>query len=90
MFYAEEDVQPAVSMAVTLFGPQGNVLHTATWKNFCVMTKQFGKIWYGDVNLTPTEVTTKCQQLAQKIGQKVYILPDADYTQLKSALEFSN
>jgi hypothetical protein len=90
MFYSEEDVQPAVTMAVELFGRQGNMLYTATWKNFCVMTKQFGKIWYGDINLTSAEVTAKCRQLSQKLGQKVYILPDGEYANVGSALEFSN
>jgi hypothetical protein len=90
MFYSEEDVQPAVTLAVELFGTQGNMLHTATWKNLTVITKQFGKIWYGDINFSPAEVTKKCQQLAQKLGQKVYILPDGEYTNVGSALEFSN
>jgi hypothetical protein len=90
MFYDAEEVQVAVDSAIELFGPVGNMLESSTWKDFCVMTKQYGKLWYGDINCSPVEVTQKCQMLAHKLGQKVYILPDADFTQTDGMLEFSN
>lgn len=50
MFWQAEDVQPAVNVAVKMFGPQGtmetgkNVIYNAS-----IFTREFGKLWYGDL-----------------------------------------
>jgi len=91
MYYTEEDIQPAVDLAVKIFGPSGQY---HTWgqgqpmRNVALMTRQFGKIWSGDLLLpkstseASTELQEKLDLLSNSIGQTVFLTDDHfDFTQ---------
>jgi len=67
MFYTEEDVQPAVDMAIELFGTVGNISNErSSMKNMVITTDKFGHLWYGDIEDTLDSIRTKCSILSQK------------------------
>lgn len=77
MFWNEEDVQPAVDMATEMFGTVGNMSETKnTLKNVFIFSKQYGKLWYGDIEDTTDNVRQKCGQIAQKLGIHVELVND--------------
>ena len=78
MFYTEEDVEPVVKVATELFGPVGNMLMTGKFvtQNVIVGTREFGKIWYGDVAGTPDYVNELCEILSKRINQQVLVVTD--------------
>lgn len=75
MFYTEEDVQPAVTAAEQIFGKPGsmdygkNVLY-----NVHVFTREFGKLWYGDVSAF--DVADKLKELHNLLNVQVFIIND--------------
>lgn len=72
MFYTEEDVQPAVDMAVELFGVVGNISNERnSTKNIVITSDKFGHLWYGDIEDTMDSIRTKCATLSQKFDLKV-------------------
>lgn len=72
MFYTEEDVQPAVDMAVELFGTVGNISNERTvMKNIVITSDKFGHLWYGDIEDTMDSIHAKCVVLSQKFDLKV-------------------
>jgi hypothetical protein len=71
MFYHEEDILPAVELAVKEFGPIGQIIPDTPYKNVSVATREFGKIWYGDMN--QAGVREKIQTLKNKLNQNIYI-----------------
>ena len=72
MFYTEEDVQPIVQVAVEMFGPTGNMLEGKNiTKNVIIGTKEFGKIWYGDVNGDTQYVTDMCSTMSTRVNMAV-------------------
>jgi len=87
MFYTEEDVQPAVDLAVKIFG-KPEQYHTwsegQVMMNVAVMTRKFGKIWTGDLLMdrdtrnASTELQRKLDLLADSINQPVF-LTDGDF-----------
>jgi hypothetical protein len=90
MFYTEEDIQPAVTAAVRIFGNNGTYVFGKNTVNITVATREFGKIWYGDVSATT--VNAKCSQLARMINSNVFLFEGAhsgnlDFTQ---AQQFNN
>ncbi len=77
MFYTIEDVQPVVQVATELFGPVGNMIYGKNvTKNVLIGTREFGKIWYGDVEGDVEFITGLCSVLSQRIGQSVMIVDD--------------
>ena len=78
MFYTEEDVTPAVQVATELFGPVGNMLEGGRFvtQNVIIGTREFGKLWYGDVEGTVDYVNELCEILSKRINQQVSIVSD--------------
>lgn len=78
MFYTEEDVTPAVQVATELFGPVGNMLEAGRFvtQNVIIGTREFGKLWYGDVEGTVDYVNELCEILSKRINQQVSIVSD--------------
>ena len=77
MFYTAEDVQPAVQVAVELFGPVGNMMEGKNvTKNVLIGTREFGKIWYGDIDGDLDFVNSLCLVLSQRIGQTATTVED--------------
>lgn len=78
MFYTEEDVTPVVRTATELFGPVGNMLETGRFvtQNVIIGTREFGKIWYGDVEGTIDYVNELCEILSKRINQQVMMVDD--------------
>jgi hypothetical protein len=78
MFYTEEDVTPAVQIATELFGPVGNMLQDSRFvsQNVIIGTREFGKLWYGDVEGTIDYVNELCEILGKRINQQVSIVSD--------------
>ena len=72
MFWQEEDVQPAVDIATQIFGPVGTMMvNENVAHNVSIATREFGKLWYGDVQLS--ELATKATELNKKLGKAVYV-----------------
>lgn len=77
MFYTEEDVAPAVQVATELFGPVGNMIYGKNvTKNVLIGTREFGKIWYGDVEGDVEFITGLCSVLSQRIGQTAMVVDE--------------
>ena len=76
MFYVEEDVAPAVKEATRIFGTVGNIDLNCDKKfmNVSICTRQFGKIWYGDI--AKQNIPELLNTLSKSIQQKTYILDD--------------
>jgi hypothetical protein len=90
MFYTQEDVQPAVDAAVRIFGKNGSYVFDGNVKNVVIATREFGKIWNGDVDVNSVE--NKCTQLARQIGNTVYLLEGfyADNFDFSKAYQFNS
>lgn len=77
MYWTEEDIQPAVTVATELFGPAGNMMHGKNMKhNVMVATDKFGKIWYGDVDGSAEYIESLLNILSQRIGTPVYLVTE--------------
>lgn len=74
MFYTEEDIQPAVDAAVSVFGTPGNMsMEPNTNWDVIVETSNFGKIWYGDVEGGVEMLVQKKQELEKLINETVLV-----------------
>lgn len=83
MFYTAEDVNPAVAAATEVFGKVGSMLEGKNvLYNITIATREYGKLWYGDLEMSTEELHNKCKTLGQKIGQKVYFLKDGQFDEL--------
>jgi len=78
MFYTDEDVTPAVQVATELFGRVGNMLPEGKFatRNVIIGTREFGKLWYGDVEGTVDYVNELCEILSKRINQQVLVVDD--------------
>lgn len=77
MFYVEEDVQPAVDMAKKLFGKVGSMsLEKNTMHDVSIATREFGKLWYGDLTMDTATLVNKMSELGTAINQHIYILDE--------------
>lgn len=73
MFYSHEDVTPAVTAAVQVFGPQAQYQsHPFTY--LAISTPKYGKIWYGDVSMDLASIKLACSELAKKIQEPITAL----------------
>lgn len=74
MFYTDEDVTPSVKMAEEIFGKNGNMIPGRNViNNAAIATREFGKLWYGDIDLFDGNFEQKATDLSQRIGQTVYV-----------------
>lgn len=78
MFYTEEDIHPAAHIATELFGPVGNMIPAgrSVTQNVIIGTREFGKLWYGDVAGTIDYVKELCEIMTKRIGQQVLVVND--------------
>jgi hypothetical protein len=76
MFWQAEDIQPAVNVAVKMFGPQGRMdVGKKLIYNASIFTKEFGKLWYGDLNTNG--LADKLKTLSAAINMTVYVVDDS-------------
>lgn len=74
MFYTEEDIQPVVDAAISVFGTPGNMSNEPnTSYNVYVETAKFGKIWYGDITGNAESLMQKKNELEKLIGETVVV-----------------
>lgn len=79
MFWTEEDVQPVVDMTTELFGPVGSMTtEKNAILNVVIFSKQYGKLWYGDIEDTMDGVIQKCGMVSQKFNITVEPITNAD------------
>ena len=75
MFWQEEDVQPAVNAATSIFGEPNQYFYgDNVFKNVTIMTREYGKIWFGDVQLDETlegGFRDSLRSLSKRINQRV-------------------
>lgn len=77
MFYTAADLRPVIATAVDVFGPMGRVSGDKNaWPNVSIATKEYGKLWYGDVDRTTLK--QKCNELSSKIGKNIYVFDAAN------------
>ena len=75
MFYTAEDVQPAVNAAVKMFGPQGRMdTGKNVFYNVAVFTKEYGKLWYGDIS--KDGIQEKLKMLSTSISMNVSLVDE--------------
>lgn len=72
MFYTEEDIQPVVDAAISIFGKQAQY-YPAPFKYVELETPKYGKIWYGEVQYDSTIIYEKVLQLSKKINELVIV-----------------
>lgn len=79
MFFREEDVEPAINLAVKLLGPYNYMEHhnRNAYRNVSIMTREFGKIWFGDLELNE-QTKENLEKLSVTINQRVYFTRDYD------------
>lgn len=70
MFYTEEDIQPAVDLAVKVFGPQGNY-SPAPFVFVTIKHPKYGNLWYGDVAGDYNTVRQLTERLQQEFPDKL-------------------
>jgi len=76
MFWQAEDVQPAVDVASKLCGKVGNVSFSKhALHNVSIATREFGKLWYGDIE--STDVVAILNNISGAINQKVFVLDES-------------
>lgn len=78
MFWRSEDVMPAVKSAEKLFGSQNQYLEDTPFKNVSIMSREFGKLWFGDIEFTD-EFKQKMEMLSVTINQKLYLTLDYEH-----------
>jgi hypothetical protein len=90
MFYTEEDIQPVVDVAVRIFGRNGSYVFDRNAKSIIVATREYGKIWSGDVDAYSIE--DNCRQLARQINTDVYLFEGfyVDNLDFSQARQFSS
>lgn len=80
MFWTADDVQPAVNEAVRLFGVQGRIGNgKVSERNISIATREYGKLWYGDISEDHLTFKNKLNELANSIKQTVYVLSSDSY-----------
>ena len=75
MFWQAEDVQPAVNAAVKMFGRQGRMdTGKNVFYNVSVFTREYGKLWYGDIGKDGIE--EKLKMLSASINMNVSLVDE--------------
>jgi len=95
MYWTREDIEPAVQLAEKLFGPNNRMEHDNrnALKGISIMTREFGKIWFGDIELNE-QTRENMEKLSVTINQRVYFTREfnvdtALYVTLSKLREFS-
>lgn len=78
MFWTYEDIQPAVESARKLFGPENQYVSDTPYKNVSIMTREYGKLWFGDLESTK-DIQERLEMLSVTINQKVYVTLDYEH-----------
>jgi hypothetical protein len=87
MFYTNEDLTPAVNQAVSMLGRNGvRRVGRDIEASVSIATREFGKIWYGDVDRTT--VDTACTMLSERLNQRVYLFNHDNEFNFNSARVF--
>jgi hypothetical protein len=90
MFYDEIDVQPAVDVATEMFGTVGNMSYGKNvLYNVTIATKEFGKIWYGDIDTIEMNPNVVAAALSQRIKQTVYMFVNQNTFDFNQVQKFS-
>jgi hypothetical protein len=90
MFYENDDIQPAVNVATEMFGNVGKMLHGKNvLYNVTLATREFGKIWYGDMDTIAMSPQSQCAVLSQRINQTVYMFDNSNTFDYNAAHKFS-
>ena len=90
MFYDEIDVQPAVDAAAEMFGTSGRMLDGKNvMRNVALATREFGKIWYGDIDMFDANPNIQFKNLSQRINRTVYVFNNSDVFDYTTATKFS-
>ena len=87
MFYSEEDVLPVVKAANQCFGETNTYLHGKNvLKNITVATRDFGKIWFGDI-FTET-LDPACKRLSNLLQKDVFVFHSNEEFNFNNAIAF--
>lgn len=80
MFYTEEDIQPVVNSAIKTFGKQGQYHYypSKVVNMLTISSNKYGKIWYGEVEQTSTEIFENLKKLMKDTGEDLSV----DITQI--------
>jgi hypothetical protein len=90
MFYNEDDVQPVVTIANEMFGKSGRMLDGKNvLRNITLATREFGKIWYGDMDTIMMNPMDQCKVLSSRINQTVYMFDNSNTFDYTTATKFS-
>lgn len=79
MFWRGEDITPAVESAEKLFGPPNQYVQDTPYRNVSIISREYGKLWFGDVELTD-EFKQKMEMLSVTINQKLYLTLDYEHS----------
>jgi hypothetical protein len=90
MFYDEVDVESVVTIANEMFGKSGVMLDGKNvMRNVTLATREFGKIWYGDMDTIAMSPQAQCSVLSQRINQTVYMFNNSNTFDYTAATKFS-
>jgi|APSaa5957512535_1039671.scaffolds.fasta_scaffold30350_4 hypothetical protein len=74
MFWLQEDVQPAVDMTAKIFGQTNQYDINADMIGICIITKEFGILWSGDLSVnSPSALQEKVNILSDTLNKRVFI-----------------
>ena len=76
MFYESEDIIPAILLTQKIFGKNNNWIYDRNkkfLKNVAIATREYGKLWYGDLELTE-DLQRNLNLLSDSLNQRVYII----------------
>ena len=89
MFYVEEDITPAVNAASNLFGRTGRFLTGKNViQNASIATREFGKIWHGDIDANDYE--SRLTALSNRLKTAVYLFDATNGYNFEDAITTSN
>jgi hypothetical protein len=90
MFYNEDDIHPVVAVANEMFGKSGRMLEGKNvLRNVTLATREFGKIWYGDIDMLAMNPDVQFKNLSQRISQIVYVFDNSNTFNYESANKFT-
>lgn len=77
MFWSEEDIQPVINLAEKLFGSGDTIQYynRNAIPNISLMTREFGKLWVGDLEINET-TKENMEKLSATINQRIYFCRD--------------
>jgi len=94
MFYTAEDVLPAVSLVESFFGHTGRFNHESNGspviKNICLATREYGVLWYGDVDYNTEDFSKHVQFISNSLGQNIFVSYLHDFSdRFRSQMKFN-